>query len=37
VNPGEPLGGGQRLLERQVLVAVQGVVVDEVQDRCLRR
>jgi hypothetical protein len=34
-NPGELLGRGQRLFERQVLITVQGVVMDEIQDRRL--
>ena len=36
-NPGESFGFGQRLLERQVLVAVQGVVMDEIENRGLGR
>jgi hypothetical protein len=35
MNPGQGFGSGQRLLERQVLIAVQGVVMDEIQDRRL--
>ena len=34
-NAGELLGRRQRLFERQVLITVQGIVMDEIQDRRL--
>ena len=37
MNPGQLLGSGQRLFKRQMLIAVQGVVMNEIQDRGLRR
>ena len=37
MNSGQRLGGGQRLLKRQMLIAVQSVVMDEIQNRRLPR
>ena len=37
MNPGQRLGGGQRALKRQMLITVQRVVMDEIQNRRLRR